>query len=203
MKHKTIETTEYICNLVKVGGNSCIDCLSTKLNFRFDETREIVELLHKHGYDVLTKNDQEFEEKLDSYNRVLELQSKKNVQSSYTKYELEELCVCGDYMFVENDYNLPSKEVDIKDARGGKREGAGRKSKHKNLMHTETTTIRVPKLYKKDIKELIDFIIENPGIKDALFNAQFFGTSNEEKEKSSKLVWELYNKIPSFSSREY
>ena len=78
MKHKTIETTEYICNLVKVGGNSCIDCLSTKLNFRFDETREIVELLHKHGYDVLTKNDQEFEEKLDSYNRVLELQSKKN-----------------------------------------------------------------------------------------------------------------------------
>ena len=106
-------------------------------------------------------------------------------------------------MFVENDYNLPSKEVDIKDARGGKREGAGRKSKHKNLMHTETTTIRVPKLYKKDIKELIDFIIENPGIKDALFNAQFFGTSNEEKEKYSKLVWELYNKIPSFSSREY
>ena len=77
MKHKTIETTEYICNLVKVGGNSCIDCLSTRLNFRFDETREIVELLHKHGYDVLTKNDQEFEEKLDSYNRVLELQSKK------------------------------------------------------------------------------------------------------------------------------
>ena len=49
MKHKTIETTEYICNLVKVGGNSCIDCLSTRLNFRFDETREIVELLHKHG----------------------------------------------------------------------------------------------------------------------------------------------------------
>lgn len=77
MKHKTIETTEYICNLVKVGGNSCIDCLSTRLNFRFDETREIVELLHKHGYDVLTKNDQEFEEKLDSYNRVLELQSKR------------------------------------------------------------------------------------------------------------------------------
>lgn len=128
----------------------------------FDETREFVELLHKHGYDVLTKNDQEFEEKLDSYNRVLELQAKKSGLTSYTKYELEELCVCGDYMFVENDYNLPSKEVDIKDARGGKREGAGRKSKHKNLEYSETTTIRVPKFFKKDIKELIDFIIENP-----------------------------------------
>lgn len=209
MKHKTIEAieaieaTEFVCNLVKVGGNSCVECLSTKRHLLFDETREFVELLHKHGYDVLTKNDQEFKEKLDSYNRVFELQAKKNGLTSYTKYELEELCVCGDYMFVENDYNLPSKEVDIKDARGGKREGAGRKSKHKNLMHTETTTIRVPKLYKKDIKELIDFIIENPGIKDALFYVQFFGTSNEEKEKYSKLVWELYNKISGFSSREY
>ena len=206
MKHKTIEAieaTEFVCNLVKVGGNSCVECLSTKRHLLFDETREFVELLHKHGYDVLTKNDQEFKEKLDSYNRVFELQAKKNGLTSYTKYELEELCVCGDYMFVENDYNLPNKEVDIKDARGGKREGAGRKSKHKNLMHTETTTIRVPKLYKKDIKELIDFIIENPGIKDALFYVQFFGTSNEEKEKYSKLVWELYNKISGFSSREY
>ena len=206
MKHKTIEAieaTEFVCNLVKVGGNSCVECLSTRRHLFFDETREFVELLHKHGYDVLTKNDQEFKEKLDSYNRVFELQAKKNGLTSYTKYELEELCVCGDYMFVENDYNLPSKEVDIKDARGGKREGAGRKSKHKNLMHTETTTIRVPKLYKKDIKELIDFIIENPGIKDALFYVQFFGTSNEEKEKYSKLVWELYNKISGFSSREY
>jgi hypothetical protein len=206
MKHKTIEAieaTEFVCNLVKVGGNSCVECLSTRRHLLFDETREFVELLHKHGYDVLTKNDQEFKEKLDSYNRVFELQAKKNGLTSYTKYELEELCVCGDYMFVEKDYNLPSKEVDIKDARGGKREGAGRKSKHKNLMHTETTTIRVPKLYKKDIKELIDFIIENPGIKDALFYVQFFGTSNEEKEKYSKLIWELYNKIPGSLSREY
>lgn len=109
-------------------------------------------MLHKHGYDVLTKNDQEFKEKLDSYNRVFELQAKKNGLTSYTKYELEELCVCGDYMFVENDYNLPSKEVDIK---------------------------------------------------DALFYVQFFGTSNEEKEKYSKLIRELYNKIPGSSSREY
>lgn len=203
MKHKTIEAieaTEFVCNLVKVGGNSCVECLSTRRHLFFDETREFVELLHKHGYDVLTKNDQEFEEKLDSYNRVLELQAKKSGLTSYTKYELEELCVCGDYMFVENDYNLPSKEVDIKDARGGKREGAGRKSKHKNLEYSETTTIRVPKFFKKDIKELIDFIIENPGIKHALFNARFFETSNEEQKKNSKLVWELYNKIPNFSS---
>lgn len=158
-------------------------------------------MLHKHGYDVLTKNDQEFKEKLDSYNRVFELQAKKNGLTSYTKYELEELCVCGDYMFVENDYNLPSKEVDIKDARGGKREGAGRKSKHKNLMHTETTTIRVPKYYKDAIKGLIDFIFENPGIKHALLDTYSLGlrSSNEEQKKNAKLVWEFYCKIPHFS----
>lgn len=214
MKHKTIEAieaTEFVCNLVKVGGNSCVECLSTRRHLFFDETREFVELLHKHGYDVLTKNDQEFKEKLDSYNRVLELQAKKNGLTSYTKYELEELCVCGDYMFVENDYNLPRKEVAIKDARGGKREGAGRKSKHKNLIHTETTTIRVPKYYKNEIKGLIDFIFEEepgkPDVKEAFYKAymEVVAKANlykdENLKRSAEFLQDFWDKLP-FITRE-
>ena len=209
MKHKTIETaaTTEVYNLVKIGGNSCIDCLCTKRNLYFDEKREIVELLHKYGYDVLNKNDQSFKEKLDSYNRVLELQAKKAGLSSYARYDIEELCVCGDYMFSERSYDVEvEKETEIQDLRGGKREGAGRKSKHKDLMHTETTTIRVPKFYKKDIKELIDFIFEKepgkPDLKNAFHKAYMEVVvkankyEDEDLKRSAEFLQDLWEKLP-------
>ena len=159
MKHKTIEVIDLAYNLVKIGGNSCVRYTNILGGYYSGECKEFVNQVRKYGYDVLSKTDQGFKEKLDSYNRVLELQAKKNGLSSYTKHEFDELCVCGDWIFMEHDCVTESEEVAIKDARGGKREGAGRKSKHKNLIHTETTTIRVPKYYKNEIKGLIDFIL--------------------------------------------
>lgn len=212
MKHKTIEAIDLAYNLVKIGGNSCVRFTNILGGYYSSECKEFVNQVRKYGYDVLSKNDQEFKEKLDSYNRVLELQAKKNGLSSYIKYELEELCVCGDYIFSERSYDVEvGKETEIQDLRGGKREGAGRKSKHKNLMYTETTTIRVPKYYKNEIKRLIDFIFEEepgkPDVKEAFYKAymEVVAKANlykdEKLKRSAEFLQDFWDKLP-FITRE-
>lgn len=103
MKHKTIEAIDLAYNLVKIGGNSCVRYTNILGGYYSGECKEFVNQVRKYGYDVLSKTDQGFKEKLDSYNRVLELQAKKNGLSSYTKHEFDELCVCGDWIFMEHD----------------------------------------------------------------------------------------------------
>lgn len=211
MKHKTIESIDTAYNIVKIGGNSCIKYIYTFIEDYMDVRKGFVDLIRKYGYDVLSKTDQGFKEKLDSYNRVLELQAKKNGLSSYTKHEFDELCVCGDWIFMEHDCVTESEEVAIKDARGGKREGAGRKSKHKNLIHTETTTIRVPKYYKNEIKGLIDFIFEEepgkPDVKEAFYKAymEVVAKANlykdENLKRSAEFLQDFWDKLP-FITRE-
>ena len=211
MKHKTIEAIDLAYNLVKIGGNSCVRYTNILGGYYSGECKEFVNQVRKYGYDVLSKTDQGFKEKLDSYNRVLELQAKKNGLSSYTKHEFDELCVCGDWIFMEHDCVTESEEVAIKDARGGKREGAGRKSKHKNLIHTETTTIRVPKYYKNEIKGLIDFIFEEepgkPDVKEAFYKAymEVVAKANlykdENLKRSAEFLQDFWDKLP-FITRE-
>ena len=77
MKHKTIESIDTAYNIVKIGGNSCIKYIYTFIEDYMDVRKGFVDLIRKYGYDVLSKNDQEFKEKLDSYNQVLKLQAKR------------------------------------------------------------------------------------------------------------------------------
>ena len=206
MKHKTIEVIDLAYNLVKIGGNSCVRYTNILGGYYSGECKEFVNQVRKYGYDVLSKNDQEFKEKLDSYNQVLKLQAKKNGLSSYTKYELEELCVCGDYMFSEKDPDVEMvKETEIQDLRGGKREGAGRKAKHSKLIDSQTAVIRVPMIYKKEIKNFIDWLIDKAEEEQDVDSALFWSErALEEKgdKENAQLLEELRMKLPDFSVRK-
>lgn len=206
MKHKTIESIDTAYNIVKIGGNSCIKYIYTFIEDYMDVRKGFVDLIRKYGYDVLSKNDQEFKEKLDSYNQVLKLQAKKNGLSSYTKYELEELCVCGDYIFSEKDPDVEMvKETKIQDLRGGKREGAGRKAKHSKLIDSQTAVIRVPMIYKKEIKNFIDWLIDKAEEEQDVDSALFWSErALEEKgdKENAQLLEELRMKLPDFSVRK-
>ncbi len=189
-----------ICNLVKKGGNTRYNYV--QLDNAFGEQKKFIELVKTHGYDVFTEKDVDFKYWLNEYNRVLELQAKKNGQSSYEQYEPKELCVCGEWLFTEIDFVTDSKEGEIKDARGGQREGAGRKSKYSNLVYTKTAVIRVPEIYKKDIKDFVDWLIgkaaDGQNICKTISLAEIALKEKGEKD-NAQLLEELRNNIPSFS----
>lgn len=200
MKHNSLQKFKTIYNLVRAGGNYCFKEADTLCDTYTDERKEFVKQVRTHGYDILNANDDLYKEKLEEYNRALELQAKKNGQSSYEKYLPKELCVCGEWMFTENKF-AESKEEKIKDARGGQREGAGRKAKHSNLVYAKTTTIRVPEMYKNDIKNFIDWLIEKASdgqnICNAISLAEIALKWKGEKEEA-QLLEELRKNIPYF-----
>lgn len=201
MKHNSLQNSMTVYNLVKVGGN---------VNYRYtdivdsyiDERKEFVKQVRTHGYDILNANDFLYQEKLGEYNRVLELQAKKNGQSSYEKYLPKELCVCGEWLFTEIEFVTESKEENVKDARGGQREGAGRKAKHSSLVYSRTTTIRVPEIYKKDIKAFVDWLIDKAEEEQDVDSALFWSErALEEKgdKDNALLLEELRMKLPRFA----
>lgn len=191
---------QVICNLARKGGNSCCNYLS--LDYAFGEQKKFVELVKVHGYDVLNEKDEDFKYWLSEYNRVLELQAKANGLSSYEKSLAKELCVCGDWIFMEHEFVTESKEENIKDARGGQREGAGRKAKHPNLVESQTAVIRIPQFYKEDIKNFVDWLIakaeQGQDIKSALFSSEI-ALQEKGKTEEAQLIEELRMKVPIFS----
>lgn len=201
MKHNSLQRLVTIYNLVREGGNYCFKEADTLCDTYSDERKEFVKQVRTHGYDILNANDFLYKEKLEEYNRALELQAKKNGQSSYEKYLPKELCVCGEWMFTEKECAVESKEEKIKDTRGGQRKGAGRKAKHSNLAYTKTTVIRVPEIYKNDIKNFIDWLIEKASdgqnICNAISLAEIALKWKGEKE-DAQLLEELRKNIPYF-----
>lgn len=202
MKHNSLQKLVTIYNLVREGGNYCFMEADTHSNTYTDERKEFVKQVRTHGYDILTDGDILYKEKLEEYNRVLELQAKKNGESSYEKYLPKELCVCGEWLFTELEFVTESKEEKIKDARGGQREGAGRKAKYSNLVYTKTSVIRVPEIYKKDIKDFVCWLIgkatDGQNIREAISLAEIALEEKGDKE-NAQLLKELRKNIPSFS----
>lgn len=203
MKHKTIQIQE-VYNLVRKGGNYC--CHYPRLDNAFGEHKKFVELVKTHGYDVFTEKDVDFTYWQTEFNRVRELDAKKSGCSFYEKYLPKELCVCGDWIFMDKDCVTESKEVEIKDARGGQREGAGRKAKHSNLIGaSQTAVIRVPKFEKNKIKNLIDWLIEmeeeGQDVNFALFRSESALEEKGDKE-NAQLLEELRSRLPYFSVRK-
>ena len=201
MKHNSLQKLVTIYNLVREGGNYCFKEADTLCDTYSDERKEFVKQVRTHGYDILNANDFLYKGKLEEYNRALELQAKKNGQSSYEKYLPKEICVCGEWMFTEIEFVTESKDEKIKDARGGQREGAGRKAKHSTLAYTKTTTIRVPEIYKNDIKNFIDWLIkkasDGQNICNAISLAETALEGKGEKE-DAQLLEELRKNILSF-----
>ena len=202
MKHNSLQKNKTIYNLVRTGGNYCFKEADTLCDTYSDERKEFVKQVRTHGYDILNSNDWQFKEKLNGYNRVRELEAKKNGQSSYEKYFPNELCVCGEWMFTEIEFVTDSKEENIKDARGGQREGAGRKARHSSIVYSRTTTIRVPEIYQKDIKTFVDWLIETAAAGQDIDSALFWSErALEEKEdkENAQLLEELRMKLPRFA----
>ena len=206
MKHNSLQKIITVYNLVKVGGNEIYPYTYTDKDNYVDERKEFVKQVRTHGYDILSSKDWEFQEKLEEYNRVLELEAKKHGESTYKKYETKTICVCGEWLFFESEYVTETKEVAIKDCRGGQREGSGRKSRHSRLVGgSMTAVIRIPKLEKKGIKDLIDWLIdkaeEEKDIKSSLYSAQRALEEKGDKE-DAQLLEELRSRLPHFSVRK-
>ena len=201
MKHNSLQKFITVYNLVKVGGNENYPYTYTDKDNYFDERKEFVKQVRTHGYDILSSKDWEFQEKLEEYNRVQELEAKKHGERTYKKYEPKTICVCGEWLFFESEYVTESKEAGIKDARGGKREGAGRKARHSKLIDFQTAVIRVPEFEKNNIKKLIDWLIEmteeGRDVYIALFRAER-ALEEEGDEENAQLINELRNKLPHF-----
>ena len=85
MKHKTIESIDTAYNIVKIGGNSCIKYIYTFIEDYMDVRKGFVDLIRKYGYDVLSKNDQEFKEN-EFYDN-----EKEEVRKNYNKEKIAEL----------------------------------------------------------------------------------------------------------------
>lgn len=202
MKHNSLQKPVTIYNLVREGGNYCFMEAATHSDTYTDERKEFVKQVRTHGYDILTEGDYSYKKKLEEYNRVLKLQAKKNGQSSYEKYLPKELCVCGEWLFTELDFVTESKEEKIEDARGGQREGAGRKAKYSTLAYAKTAVIRVPEIYKKDIKNFVGWLIgkaaDGQNIREAISSAEIALEEKGDKE-NAQLLEELRKNIPSFS----
>lgn len=156
MKHIHPDKLIICYNICRVGGSRIIYSIDTSLPLAYKEQEQFVDDFKAHGFDVLTPEDFQFAERVGEYNEVSMRSARINEMSCYDEYSFEKLCVCGDWMFTTDYYcHTESKELP---KRGGKRAGAGAKSKH-NLMGG-TAVIRVPGYQKKQIKEFVDFLIE-------------------------------------------
>lgn len=202
MKHVNLQTLATLYNVVKEGGNHRYNYIETSSDNYTDERKDFISLVRTHGYDILTPGDFRFSEKVMEYNRVMELQAKSEGFTSYDKYNFDELCVCGQWIFTDKQHSFSSEEVEISDNRGGRREGAGRKSKNSALATTETAVIRVPKYNKDEIKNLVAWLVEKASegtdVKCALFSAVCRFKSEDEESAEAKLLEELYSKLPNF-----
>lgn len=160
-------------------------------------------LVSEHGYDVLRPSDgYQYEEALSTLNKELEKDAIKQSMTSHEAFKPgTPICRCGKYIFFTKNEYLESKkeEVEINSPkRGGAREGSGRKSAYGA---SNTTTIRVPKFQKKEIKSLIEWLSSFNS--SDLQKALSYATIALEKEGSegieqAKLLRELSKHLPWF-----
>ena len=159
MKHNSFQTLTTLYNLVKIGGHKLYLDVDTRNDNYKDERQEFIRLVRTHGYDILSSDDFMYEEKMNEYNRVLELKAKSENFDCYDKLICDEICVCGQWIFTNKEFCGHKEETKVADIRGGHRTGAGRKPKNPELISTKTVVIRVPELHKQEIKTLIDWLV--------------------------------------------
>lgn len=184
MKHVHPDKFIQCYHVCRVGGSRIINCIDTSKPLISKEEESFVAEFKAHGFDILTPEDFYFSDRVGEFNEVSMRFARISEMSCYDEYSFEQLCVCGDWMFtVGYDYVTESKDLP---KRGGKRAGAGAKSKH-NLMGG-TAVIRVPGYQKKQIKDFVDFLIEteqNNGVSLGLAISQGISAIKEKKS-----IWE-------------
>lgn len=119
--------------------------------------------LEEHGYDVIKPIDgEEFEKAVGIINECSRLWSIALALKTYTKYILDgEINRCGKWFFATSGRcKCDFYSVELKQGRGGRRKGAGRKTCASMLIYDKTTTIRVPYVFKDNFKRMSDFFIE-------------------------------------------
>lgn len=184
MKHIHPDKLIQCYNVCRVGGNRIVSTIDTSQSHRPKEYEAFVEDFKAHGFDILTPEDFHFSDRVGEYNEVSMRSARIYEMSCYDEYSFEKLCICGDWMFtIDYDYVTESKDLP---KRGGKRAGAGAKSKH-NLMGG-TAVIRVPGYQKKQIKEFIDFLIETEQSDNVSLGLAISQGISALKEKMS--IWE-------------
>lgn len=219
MRHKHLQKFVTLHNVAKIGGRTIYWSVDTSVKEYGDDRRDFVSLIRTHGYDILSPSDFFFPEKVNQYNRILELKAKAGGCETYEKYAFSELCVCGPWLFTEFSFP-PTQEATVKDNRGGFRPGAGRKSKNACLWSTQTAPIRVPAWQKDSIKGFIDWLIEKESECESVHELLLHAMHNSERiaeelsreglhqqaQKESKkavLFHELYEKLPRFDVKHH
>lgn len=157
MKHVHPDKLIECYNVCRVGGDDFFYCIDLSNNNKSKEAESFIKDFKSHGYDIITPEDFHFTKRVEEFNKVSLHCSRVWGSECYRKYTFEEMCICGDWMFTRrhDGYNEEWTEIP---KQGGRRAGAGAKSKH-NLMGG-TAVIRVPGYQKKQIKEFVDFLIE-------------------------------------------
>lgn len=210
MKHVHPDKLIECYNVCRVGGDRIISYIDTSHPQFLKESEQFVNDFKAHGFDILTPEDFFFADRVRDCNEVSMRYARINEMSCYDEYSFEELCVCGDWMFT-TDYSCVIESKDLP-KRGGKRAGAGAKSKHN--LEGGTAVIRVPRYGKESIKDFIDFIIEtNLQEERSLSFAIYEGMSAiklriaryeerglqelaEDDKKNLDLLEKLYDKLP-------
>lgn len=157
MKHVHPDKLIECYNVCRIGGDAFFYCVDPSSNNKSKDVESFIKDLKSHGYDIITPEDFHFTERVEEYNKVSLHCSRIWGSECYRKYTFEEMCICGDWMFTRSVDRYSEEWAEIP-KQGGRRAGAGAKSKH-NLMGG-TAVIRVPEYQKKQIKEFIDFLIE-------------------------------------------
>lgn len=156
MKHVHPDKFIQCYHVCRVGGSRIVNCIDTSKPLISKEEESFVAEFKAHGFDILTPEDFYFSDRVGEYNEVSMRSARINEMSCYDEFSFEKLCVCGDWMFT-TDYFCHTESKDLP-KRGGKRTGAGAKSKHN--LEGGTAVIRVPGYQKKQIKDFVDFLIE-------------------------------------------
>lgn len=212
MKHVHPDKLIKCYNVCRIGGDAFFYCVDLSNNNKSKEVESFIKDFKSHGYDIITPEDFHFTERVEEYNKVSLHCSRVWGSECYRKYTFEEMCICGDWMFTRSVDRYSEEWAEVP-KKGGRRAGAGAKSKH-NLLGG-TSVIRVPKYGKEAIKEFIDFIVENE-LKDrgsltrAISAGKFIIKERiekweerglqelaEEDKKNLELLQQLYDKFPS------
>ena len=185
MKHVHPDKLIQCYNVCRIGGDDFFYCVDLSNSNKSKDIESFIKDFKSHGYDIITPEDFHFTERVEEYNKVSLHCSRVWGSEYYRKYTFEEMCICGDWMFTRSvdRYSKVWTEVPKK---GGRRAGAGAKSKH-NLLGG-TAVIRVPELQKKQIKEFIDFLIETEQSDGVMLGVAILQGISALKEKIS--CWE-------------
>jgi len=170
-------------------------------NLQFSERKErklwddFFSDLETYGYYVITPLDGEkFEKAVEVLNEASRRFAISLSFGYYDSFILNgEINRCGKWVFLTpGRYTNDGRSVKIKQGRGGRREGSGRKSSVSALRYdNKTTTIRVPEIFKDTFKKMSALFIEQ-------------ASSGEDiKRVLSSASWQLKDKAKEYRESEY